>query len=304
MTPDFKSILVPVDFSSNSARALEYAHTLATRFGASLHVLHVCEVPALTTGSMDAYAIAYSNWSQQLGDEAEREIVKMVPKLSGVTVTTEVLFGNPARAIVTAATGRKADLIVMGTHGHGPLMHALMGNVAERVVRTAPCPVLTVREPRDAAADRLAKGGVVAAAILAAFLLAPAAATPASAQEPAAQPQVEMRQRVTGGEVFRTYCATCHGTSGRGDGPLAGAMRRRPADLTEIAKRNGGEYPSEVVFRTIDGKTPVRGHGGPDMPVWGDAFARARDGGDATTVKERIDSLVDFIRSLQVKPVH
>lgn len=304
MTPDFKSILVPVDFSSNSARALEYAHTLATRFGASLHVLHVCEVPALTTGSMDAYAIAYSNWSQQLGDEAEREIVKMVPKLSGVAVTTEVLFGNPARAIVTAATGRKADLIVMGTHGHGPLMHALMGNVAERVVRTAPCPVLTVREPRDAAVDRLTKGGVVAAAVLAAFLLAPAAATPASAQEPAAQPQVEMRQRVTGGEVFRTYCATCHGTSGRGDGPLAGAMRRRPADLTEIARRNGGEYPSEVVFRTIDGKTPVRGHGGPDMPVWGDAFARARDGGDATTVKERIDSLVDFIRSLQVKPVH
>lgn len=304
MTPDFKSILVPVDFSSNSARALEYAHTLATRFGASLHVLHVCEVPALTTGSMDAYAIAYSNWSQQLGDEAEREIVKMVPKLSGVAVTTEVLFGNPARAIVTAATGRKADLIVMGTHGHGPLMHALMGNVAERVVRTAPCPVLTVREPRDAAVDRLTKGGVVAAAVLAAFLLAPAAATPASAQEPAAQPQVEMRQRVTGGEVFRTYCATCHGASGRGDGPLAGAMRRRPADLTEIAKRNGGEYPSEVVFHTIDGKTPVRGHGGPDMPVWGDAFARSRDGGDTATVKDRIDSLVDFIRSLQVKPVH
>ncbi len=304
MTPDFKSILVPVDFSSNSARALEYAHTLATRFGASLHVLHVCEVPALSTGSMDAYAIAYSNWSQQLGDEAEREIVKMVPKLSGVAVTTEVLFGNPARAIVTAATGRKADLIVMGTHGHGPLMHALMGNVAERVVRTAPCPVLTVREPRDTAVDRLTKGGVLAAAILAAFLLAPAAATPASAQEPAAQPQVEMRQRVTGGEVFRTYCATCHGTSGRGDGPLAGSMRRRPADLTEIAKRNGGEYPSEIVFRTIDGKTPVRGHGGPDMPVWGDAFSRARDGGDAATVKERIDSLVDFIRSLQVKPVH
>ena len=305
MSPDIKSILVPVDFSSNSARALEYAHTLATRFSASLHLIHVCEVPSLTTGSMDAYAIAYSNWSQQLGDEAERELVKLLPKLTGVPVTTEVLFGSPARALVTAATTRKVDLIVMGTHGHGPLMHALMGNVAERVVRTAPCPVLTVREPKDAEhRPASTTGGVLTTIILAVVLLLPWAAAPALAQEPAAQPAAEMRQRVTGGEVYRTYCATCHGLSGRGDGPLASSMRRRPADLSEIAKRNGGEYPTEIVYRTIDGKTPVRGHGGPDMPVWGDAFARSRDGGDAATVKERIDSLVEYVRTLQVKPVH
>jgi len=149
MTPDIKSILVPVDFSSNSKGALDYAHALAVRLGASLHLTHICEVPALGSGSMHAYAVAYSNWSQQLGDEAERELLRMVPALNGVPVTTEVLFGSPARAIVTAATNRKVDLIVMGTHGHGPLLHALMGNVADRVVRTAPCPVLTVREPRD-----------------------------------------------------------------------------------------------------------------------------------------------------------
>lgn len=305
MSPDIKSILVPVDFSSNSSRALDYAHTLATRFSASLHLIHVCEVPSLTTGSMDAYAIAYANWSQQLGEEAERELLKLLPKLAGVPVTTEVLFGSPARALVTAATNHKVDLIVMGTHGHGPLMHALMGNVAERVVRTAPCPVLTVREPKEAERRSASStGGVVTAALLAAALLMPGVATMASAQEPAAKSAAEMRQRVTGGEVYRTYCATCHGTTGRGDGPLASAMRRPPADLTEIARRNGGEYPSEAVFRTIDGRTPIRGHGGPDMPVWGDAFARSRDGGDAATVKERIDSLVDFIRMLQVKPVH
>jgi nucleotide-binding universal stress UspA family protein/mono/diheme cytochrome c family protein len=304
MTPDFKSILVPVDFGPNSTRALDYALTLARRFEASLHVIHVCEVPALATGSMDSYAIAYSNWSQQLGDEAERELVKLVARLSGVTVTTEVLFGNPARAIVSAAHIRDADLIVMGTHGHGPLMHALMGNVAERVVRTATCPVLTVREPREPVFERsTVTSAMLATAMLAAFLFASGATTAAQAP-PAPQSQAELRQRVTGGEVFRTYCATCHGTSGRGDGPLAGSMRRRPADLTEIAKKNGGEYPSEIVFRTIDGQTPVRGHGGPDMPVWGDAFARSRDGGDAVTVKERIDSLVEFIRTLQVKPVH
>ena len=305
MTPDIKTILVPVDFSSNSARALEYAHTLATRFEASLHLIHVCEVPSVTTGSMDAYAIAYSSWSQQLGDEAERELLKVLPTLTGVTTTTEVLFGNPARAIVAAATGRKSDLIVMGTHGHGPVMHALMGNVAERVVRTASCPVLTIREPRPAEVGRLAPtAALVGVALLAAVLFAPIAVLPAAAQEPAAQPQTEMRQRVTGGEVFRTYCATCHGPLGRGDGPLASSMRRKPADLTEIAKRNGGEYPSEIVYRTIDGRTPVRGHGGPDMPVWGDAFARSRDGGDEVAVKERIDSLVNFIRTLQVKPAH
>ena len=182
MTPDIKTILVPVDFSSNAARALEYAHTFATRFGASLHVIHVCEVPSLATGSMDAYAIAYSNWSQQLGDEAERELLKVLPKLAGVTVTTEVLFGNPARAIVTDATNREVDLIVMVTHGRGPLMHALMGNVAERVVRTAPCPVLTVREPHDAAAARGLTKSALAVAILAAILLAPLAVTPALAQ--------------------------------------------------------------------------------------------------------------------------
>ena len=64
-------------------------------------------------------------------------------------MTTEVLSGRPASAIVEAAGTIHADLIVMGTHGHGPMMHALMGNVAERVVRTAACPVLTVREPLE-----------------------------------------------------------------------------------------------------------------------------------------------------------
>jgi universal stress protein A len=146
MPHDFKRILVPLDFSATSTRALEYAQTLATRFGASLHLIHVCEVPSVSTGSVDAYAIAYTNWSRQLGEEAERELLKVAPTLAGVPVTTEVLFGNPARAIVAAALARKDDLIVMGTHGHGPLMHAVMGNVAERVVRTAPCPVLTVRQ--------------------------------------------------------------------------------------------------------------------------------------------------------------
>ena len=79
-------------------------------------------------------------------------------------------------------------------------------------------------------------------------------------------------------------------------------MTRKPADLTEIAKRNGGLFPTEMVFRTIDGRRPVRGHGGPDMPVWGDAFARSREGTSPEQVKQMIQSLVDYLESIQARP--
>ena len=148
MTTDIKRILVPVDFSTNSRRALDYAHGLATKFEAALHLVHVCEVPSVMTPAMDAYAIAYSDWNQRLGEEAEKQLNKITTSLVDVPVTSEVLFGPPAAAIVETAEAKKADLIVMGTHGHGVAMHVLMGNVAERVVRTAPCPVLTIREPK------------------------------------------------------------------------------------------------------------------------------------------------------------
>ena len=150
MTPDIKRILVPLDFSANSTRALDYAHGLALKLDAAIHLIHVCEVPGMSIGSMDAYAIAYSDWSQRLGEEAECHLTEIKNRLRGVEATTEVLFGNPAAAIVDAANANDADLIVMGTHGHGALMHVMMGNVAERVVRAAVCPVLTVRGPTPA----------------------------------------------------------------------------------------------------------------------------------------------------------
>ena len=104
-----------------------------------------------------------------------------------------------------------------------------------------------------------------------------------------------------GGYFFKTYCASCHGTSARGDGPLADSMRRRPANLTEISKRNKGTYPRELVFKIIDGRTKVPGHGGPDMPVWGDAFMRSGEGGDEAAVKHRIQALVDYLETLQAR---
>ena len=113
-----------------------------------------------------------------------------------------------------------------------------------------------------------------------------------------------MKQTTPGAEVFRTYCASCHGTSARGDGPLASSMTRKPANLTEIAKRNGGLYPQELVFKTIDGRQKVRGHGGPDMPVWGDAFEKSREAGDQERVKAVIQSLVDYIESIQLRASH
>ncbi len=294
MTPDITRILVPLDFSANSDRALSYARGLAQRFGASLHLVHVCEVPNVHLAIPDGYAVAYGDWSQRRGDEAARELGRIADWMRDCRVTTEVLFGSPAPAIVEAAAKNESDLIVMSTHGHGAAIRLVMGAVADRVVRTAPCPVLTIRERRPqevkaGRATRLAFAGL----LFGALCLAPLGA---SAQE--------MKQSTPGGEVFRTYCASCHGTSARGDGPLASAMKRKPANLTEIAKRNGGVFPSEIVFRTIDGRQPVRGHGGPDMPVWGDAFSRSREAGDAERVKAVIQSLVDYLDSLQLRSMH
>lgn len=107
--------------------------------------------------------------------------------------------------------------------------------------------------------------------------------------------------RATGAHLFKTYCASCHGTSARGDGPLADVMRRRPSNLTEIAQRNQGTFPSELVSRIIDGRQGVQGHGGPDMPVWGDAFMRTSDAADEASVRARIQALVEYLASIQAR---
>ena len=115
---------------------------------------------------------------------------------------------------------------------------------------------------------------------------------------PAAQGPADA-DRVSGSYTFRNYCSTCHGPDARGDGPLAGNLRFRPADLTLLAKRNGGEFPADKVQRIVDGRRPLRGHGGPDMPVWGDAFRNAESGYDDATARERIRLVVDYLRSVQ-----
>ena len=118
---------------------------------------------------------------------------------------------------------------------------------------------------------------------------------------PAGQDQPQGNYAALGSSLYKTYCIACHGDSARGDGPLAASLPRKPANLTEIAKRAKGVYPRDLVFRIIDGRVKVQGHGGPDMPVWGDAFMRTTDASDEAAVKHRIEALVDYLQTLQAR---
>lgn len=126
-----------------------------------------------------------------------------------------------------------------------------------------------------------------------------ASAPVVTAQQP---PSADGRTiQFVGSELFRSYCAACHGKGGRGDGAIADLMKKRPPDLTVFSRNNGGVFPSELVKKIIDGRQPVAGHGGKDMPVWGDAFQSASGGSGEAAVQERINSLVRHVESLQVK---
>lgn len=101
------------------------------------------------------------------------------------------------------------------------------------------------------------------------------------------------------GDEYRVFCAACHGAEGRGDGPVAKSLRRRPADLTQLARRNNGTFPSDMVFQIIEGKRPISGHGGPEMPAWGAVFSQSRESQDPEGVKARIESLVKYLQKIQ-----
>jgi mono/diheme cytochrome c family protein len=101
-----------------------------------------------------------------------------------------------------------------------------------------------------------------------------------------------------GAQLFREHCASCHGTSGQGNGPLAVEMRKTPPDLTQFARRNGGTFPAERVSRIIDGRD-VPSHGDRDMPVWGVTFRRESPAGTDEAADARIAALVRYLRSIQ-----
>jgi mono/diheme cytochrome c family protein len=105
-----------------------------------------------------------------------------------------------------------------------------------------------------------------------------------------------------GRDLFATYCASCHGVSGRGNGPAAEELRRRPADLTQYAKHNGGIFNGARIHSSVDGRA-VKAHGTMEMPVWGDAF-KWREGLPEDAIKARIEALVRYLETIQERASH
>ena len=104
----------------------------------------------------------------------------------------------------------------------------------------------------------------------------------------------------SGKEMFNSYCAVCHGTNGKGEGPAASAMKTPPSDLTVLAQKNGGKYPSAHVAAVIRGQANTPAHGSQDMPVWGPLFSSISQGHEAQ-VQQRVSNLVQYIDTLQSK---
>jgi nucleotide-binding universal stress UspA family protein len=139
-----KKILVPHDFSETSDAAMKYAVEIARTFGAKLHILHVSEKAVFEMATEFPLGLDMS-----LEDAVRERLLKIMTSVEQreLNPVFQVDSGTPYTEIVRYAKDCAIDLIVMGTHGRGFVAHAVMGSVAERVVRYAPCPVLTVRHP-------------------------------------------------------------------------------------------------------------------------------------------------------------
>lgn len=145
-----KNVLVATDFSEPSATALEYGRAIARTFNASLHVVHVVEDLVLRGMLADAAPANYAELLEELEGAGRRQLESTIREDDRRELgaqTTLLTFVAPARGIVEYAKNANIDLIVVGTHGRGAWSQVVMGSVAEKVVRTAPCPVLTVRHP-------------------------------------------------------------------------------------------------------------------------------------------------------------
>ncbi|MFI5183532.1 MAG: universal stress protein [Vicinamibacteria bacterium] len=148
---EIKRILLPTDFSESAHHALHYAVSLAQSFGARITLLHVVENVAVSYAS-DLFPVPMAEVFEEVSGYARTEIAALAAEVrnQGVEVRESVVQGKPAAEILRAAAEESMDLIVLGTHGRGVLDHALFGSTTERVVRKAPCPVLTCR-PQEGA---------------------------------------------------------------------------------------------------------------------------------------------------------
>ncbi len=117
----------------------------------------------------------------------------------------------------------------------------------------------------------------------------------------------EQTEDIGQGDYFNS-CAICHGDKGKGDGPLAGLLKKPATDLTKIQKENAGVFPFDLLYQTIDGRKAIAAHGPRNMPIWGDKFKREAEGLLITTpnradsfVRGRILALIGYIYTLQAK---
>jgi nucleotide-binding universal stress UspA family protein len=141
-----KKVLVPTDFSESARHAFNYGVSFAREFKAELVLLHVVE--NLTVGyASDLFPVPMAEVFQEISGYAKAELAKLAEEArqKGITVAELVAQGKPSAEIIRHAAENSVDMIVLGTHGKGMLDQALFGSTTERVVRRAPCPVLTVR---------------------------------------------------------------------------------------------------------------------------------------------------------------
>jgi nucleotide-binding universal stress UspA family protein len=143
----FRKILVPIDFSDHSSAALDLAIDVARSYGATLHLLHCYPIDP---GAISPYGIVIpEGFDRDVREAGGRELARWADKAAAAGIAVEQHLSSmfPAEVIARMAEEIGADLIVMGTRGLSGLRHVLLGSIAERVLRLAPCPVLTVRAP-------------------------------------------------------------------------------------------------------------------------------------------------------------
>lgn len=148
MTIELKKVLVPIDFSDYSKSALRYAINFAKCFKAEMHLIYVVEPviypPDFSMGQI-AIPSVNAEWDERAKDELAKLAKSEIPE--DVKVKTIIKTGKPFIEIIETAAEEDIDLIIIATHGHSGVEHILFGSTAEKVVRKAPCPVLTLREP-------------------------------------------------------------------------------------------------------------------------------------------------------------
>jgi nucleotide-binding universal stress UspA family protein len=150
--PDIKKVLIATDFSDASEAAAQYAKLLAGAFGAQLHVLHVLEDLAAHAWTTEVYVAALPGVHEEMQRQAQErlDLVLTPDDVKRYSAVVALRSGSPFVEVVRYAREEGIDLIVLGTHGRGAIAHMLLGSVAERVVRKAHCPVMTVRQPEHA----------------------------------------------------------------------------------------------------------------------------------------------------------